>query len=339
MAGPYNFLSQWKAARNLVLTPKAQAAWNTAVAGASMTQRQRFDGGAVLELKSTRRSDLAYAGKGTAFATNGQVTSWDTAFSGFKAELSPWLAGYLFAFLMGVDVVTGEASPYTHTFDFDETTRTAVPTSIFLQDTEDVLYTCADMAINDVTLTIGEIGAIMAEMSMVGTGRQTIAALGSMPALPAESYILGSDASLMFGPVGETASFIGRHMSTTLKFENQLQVHKAPGGGLYGIFVRKGNPKFSISTTIAAKDTDDTYTLFKNDTETDYELTVNSGAAAQLTVSIPHAHFKTTKLGFDGDMVVWQLEGDESTCFDESGTTPPITVGVINAVAEYLATA
>ena len=333
---PSNFLSQWKSARNLVLSAASQSAWNTALTGGYLTQRQRFDGAAGLELTQTRRSDLAYAGKGTAFATNGQVTSWDTAFSGFKAELSPWLAGYLLAFLMGTDTVTGDASPYTHTFDFDETTRTAVPTTIYVQDTEAVERTVPDMCIDEVTLTISEIGAIMAEMSMKGTGRQTLGAIGSLPALGAESYILGSDASLMFGPVGETASFLGRHMSTTLKFQNQLQIHKAPGGGLYGIFVRKGNPKFSISTTIAAKDTDDTYTLFENDTECDYELTVNSGSAAQLTVSIPHMHSKATKMGLDGDMIVWQIEGDESSCFDASGTTPPITVGVTNAVAAYL---
>jgi len=35
-------------------------------------------------------------------------------------------------------------------------------------------------------------------------------------------------------------------------------------------------------------------------------------------------------------MIVWQIEGDESSCFDASGTTPPITVGVTNAVAAYL---
>jgi hypothetical protein len=291
----------------------------------------------VLELKTTRRSDLNYAGKGTAFATNGQVTSYDTGLSGLKCEGSPWLVAWALAFLMGTDTVTGDAAPYTHTFDFDETTRTAVPTTVYMEDTEGLHYYCPDMCVNDVTITINEIGAIMIEATLVGTGRQIVATIAALPALGTESYILGSDAALTFGPVGDTASFIGRHMSTTLKFENQLTVHKAPGGGLYGIFVKKGNPKFSITTTLAAKDTDDVYTLFKSDTECDYALVVNSGADAQLTVSIPHAHFKTTKLGFDGDTIVWQLEGDESTCYDASGTTPPITVGVVNAVAAYLA--
>jgi hypothetical protein len=127
-------------------------------------------------------------------------------------------------------------------------------------------------------------------------------------------------------------------MSTTLKLDNQLTVHKAPGGGLYGIFVRKGNPKFSLSTTFAAKDTDDIYTLFQNDTAADYELTVNSGAAAQMTISIPQMHLKTTKLGFDGDMVVWQVENDETTNYQAAGV-PPISISVTNSLAAYLVAA
>jgi hypothetical protein len=342
MAGSHNFLSQWKSARNLVLSANAQAAWSSPtvaapLADAALTQRQRFDGGAVLELAKTRRSDLAYAGKGTAFATNGQVTCNDTKFSGFKAELSPWLAGWAPAFLMGTDTVTGSAAPYTHSFTFDESTRTAVPTTIYIEDTEDVKYKCPDMAVNDLTLTISEIGAIMAELSMIGCGWQVMGAMAAVPALAAESYLLGSDAALTFGAVGATASLVGRHMSTTLKLENQCSVHKAPGGGTYGIFVRKGSPKFSISTVFAAKDVDDTYTLFENDTACSYSLAVNSGAQAQMTIAIPQMHFKTTKLGFDGDMVVWQIEGDESTCFDVPGTTPAISLSVVNGVAAYLA--
>jgi hypothetical protein len=333
MPGPYNFESQPKFLRNLVLSANKQAAWNAALADAALTRRQRFDGAAILEQTITRRSDQGYAGKGTSFATNGQITSYDTKFDGFKAELSDWLAGFLPAFAMGKDTVTG-AGPYTHVFTFDESTRTAVPTTVYLEDTEDVHYKCPDMCVNDVTLTIGDIGAITAEMTMMGTGRQI---LGSMtdgaPALPAETYLLGSDGALSLNGT----SLIGRHMSTTFKLENQLTVHKAPGGGLYGIFVRKGDPKFSISTTIAAKDVDDVYALFSNDTVSDFELVVNSGASAQMTISIPQTHLKTTKLGFDGDMVVWQIEADDTTCYQNAGV-PPVSVTVINGVATYLTT-
>jgi hypothetical protein len=341
MAGN-NFLSQWKSARNLVLSANSQPAWSSPTASAplldaALTQRQRFDGSAVLERASTRRSDLAYAGKGTAFATNGQVTGWESKLSNAKAELSPWLAGWALAFLTGLDTVTGDAAPYVHTFAFDESTRTAVPTTIYIEDTEDVKYKCPDMVVNDLTLTIDEIGAVTLEWNMMGCGWQVIGPMLAVPALAAETYLLGSDATLNFGPVGAQADVLGRHMKSVIKLSNECIVHRAPGGGLYGIFVRKANPKFSVSTTIAAKDTDDTYTLFRNDTASDYALAVNSGAQAQLTVSVPNAHFKSTKLGFDGDMIVWQLDADESTAYSTPGVTPPISLSVTNAVAQYLA--
>ncbi|QNI34535.1 hypothetical protein H7849_11930 [Alloacidobacterium dinghuense] len=334
MPGPYNFEAQPSWLRNLVLAAAKQPAWGTGLT-TSLTQRQRFDGATVLERSISRRSDKDYAGKGTSFATNGQITTHDTKLDGFKAELSDWLVGYIFAFLMGKETVTGTGAPYTHTFTFDESTRTAVATSIYVEDTNDVHYTCPDMCINDLTLTISEIGAIMAEMSMMGTGLQTMGSIATLPNSGTDTYLLGSDAALSFGPVGSPASFIGRHMKTTLKLDNQLTVHKAPGGGLYGIFVRKGDPKFSIATTIAAKPTDDVYTLFTNDTPSAFTLNVNSGAAAQLNISIPQTHLKTTKLGLDGDMVVWEIEGDETTCYQAAGV-PPITIQAINSVAAYL---
>jgi hypothetical protein len=291
MAGPYNFESQPKFLRNLVLSANTQIAWNTALGDAAMTYRQRFDGAAILERTITRRSDIDYAGKGTAFATDGQITSYDTKFTGLKCEATGWLLGYLISLLMGKETVAGSGvAPYTHTFTFDESTRTAQMTTLYVEDTEDVHYLVPDMAVNDLTLTISDIGALMIEATMMGTGYQISHSLTSMPDPPSEPYLLGSDATLMFGPVGGTSSFIGRHMSTTLKLDNQLVVHKAPGGGLYGIFVRKGNPKFSLSTTFAAKDTDDIYTLFQNDTASDYELTVASGDIAQMNIIIPQMH-------------------------------------------------
>ncbi len=38
------------------------------------------------------------SGKGTHFATNGQITQWDLKISGVKAELSDWLAGWALSF-------------------------------------------------------------------------------------------------------------------------------------------------------------------------------------------------------------------------------------------------
>lgn len=338
MAGPYNFISQWKSARNLVLSANKQLAWNTALADAALTRRQRFDGSAIVELAQTRRSDLAYAGKGTAFATDGQVTMWDTKLSNLKTEGSAWILGWLFAFLMGTDTVTG-AAPYTHTLNFDETTRSAIPTTVYVEDTDDVKYKCPDMCVNDITITINDMGAIGVETNLVGTGRQVIGAMvAGPPALAADAYVLNSDVVPTIGAVGAGAAITGRMMSATLKFENQLTPHRGMGSGNFATFVRKGNPKFSFTATIAAKDVDDVYTLFENDTASVLTLAANSGASAQFTATYPAVHLKSSKLGFDGDMVVWQIDGDESTCFEAAGA-PAVTVSVVNDVATYLVSA
>jgi len=244
MAGPYNFVSQWKSARNLVLSAKTQAAWNTALVDASLTQRQRFDGAAVLELKPrvaatwptparaprsppTARSPASIRVRriqGRAFALAGRVAVCvsDGHRHGGRRRLA--ICAYL-------------------RLRRDHAHRGA--DDVYLEDTEAVKYKCPDMCVNDVTLTISEIGAIMAEMSMVGTGRQTIAAIATLPALGAESYILGSDASLQFGRwlAGQLHRPAHEHDP---QFENQLTVHKAPGGVCMHLRPQR-QPKFSIS--------------------------------------------------------------------------------------------
>lgn len=335
---PNNFLNQSKTLRNLVLSPNKQAAWGGTLADASLTQRQRFDGGATLDLDQGRRSDQGYSGKGMSFASNGQVTSWDSKLNSLKFELSAWTVGWLFAMAFGTDTVTGSASPYTHTFAYDDTTKTPVCTTVYLEDTEANHYKVPDLAMSDFTLTIPASGAIMAECNMVGTGRNSAGSMGTVPALAAATYLLGSDAVFSMGAFGAPVSFLGRHMNTTFKFDNQLTAHKAPGLGLYAGFVRKGVPKFSIQTTIAATASDDLWTPFQNDTEQQIVIAVNSGAAAQLTLTINAAHFKTTKLGSDGDMIVYQLEADETSMYQYGGNLA-VSATVLNSVAAYLTAA
>jgi hypothetical protein len=43
-------------------------------------------------------------------------------------------------------------------------------------------------------------------------------------------------------------------------------------------------------------------------------------------------------MGFDGDMTIWNIEFDETTCYQEAGVQP-ITVTIINDVPAYLLTA
>ena len=59
-------------------------------------------------------------------------------------------------------------------------------------------------------------------------------------------------------------------------------------------------------------------------------------AHAAFTCSIPKANLKTAKMGFEDDMVIWNIEVDETTCYQAAGT-PPITFTVTNDQATYLA--
>ena len=332
------FESQKKSARNLVLSPNMQAAYGETLADANLTRRQRFDGSAILELLSTRRSDKEMSGKGTQFATDGQLTGWDTKFS-FKTELDAWLAGWAFVFGMGADAITntGGAAPYTHALSFDDTTTQAPATTLYLEDTSAVKYKVPDMAVSDLTLTIPERGACSLETAFIGTGRWTAGAMAAaLPALAAYSYLLGSDCVFSIGPVGDSVAVTGRHLSTTLKISTGVVNHIAPGGGLFGVFPRRGLWKFSFQTTIAAMATDDIWTLLENDTASALGWSINSGASAQLAISIPLCHMKATKLGVNGNMVIWSIEADETTCFGVAGGAQPLGVSVVNAVPQYM---
>ncbi len=330
------FDPQSKLLRTLVLSPYKQAAYGVAavLADSALTYVQRFDGSAVLDLNPTRRSDAAMSGKGSHFATNGQVTGWDLKLSGVKVEMSSWIAGYLLVFCLGKETVTGSAAPYTHTTKFDESTRLAIPTTVYLQDTDGLSYKVPDMHITKVTITIPDQGAITMEADFIGTGFLVNGAMETLPDVPTETYILGNDFDLSLGNVGAAASILGRNLTTTLTIDWQSTVHRATGTGLYGAFIRKGDPKFSLTSTIAATETDDIFTRLVSDTKTAFSGLANSGAQAQFGFSIPSSNLKTAKMGFQDDMTIWNVEADETTCYQAAGVAP-IAFTVTNGVAAY----
>lgn len=330
MAGPYNFEYQKITARNLVLSANKQSAYNTAIAGASMTRRQKFDGQAVGELKQTRYSDKALAGKGTEFATQGLITGWDSSFS-FKADADDWLMGWLLAFAMGQDTITG-AGPYVHTMAIEETTSQAPAASIYLQDTAAVFWTLVDMGLADLTITIPARGPIQVEASFMGTGIWVDGAIASLPALPASyAYLLGSDVVFSIGNHGATVSKIGRFMTGTIKISTGVKNHIAPGNGLYGIFPLLGLRKVSFTATIAANSSEDIRPIFNTNELQEVNFTGTSGTSV-MNIDFPYCNLKTTKLGASGNNVIWQIEADETTIFNQGGSGV-MTAAVTNSQA------
>ncbi len=329
------FNVQSKLTRTLAICAYRQSDFGIAIPDANLTHIQRFDGSAVIDYGTERRSDRGMSGKGYSFATNSQNTMLSTKISGVKVEATDFIAAWALSNLMGKLVTTG-AGPYTHTITFDETTRTAIPTTIFLQDTADVAQRLLDMMITSATFTIPAKGSISLEFDMLGTGRKITGLLApGIAVLPTDTYLMGNDAHASFGPVGASADFLGRFMSATVKFDNQGMVHEAPGGGLNGIFMRRSDPKFSLSMVIAAKEVDDILTHYLADDLVTFALPIASAANCQMTITFPRGNLKTTKLGFDGDMPVWNLELDETTVY-QYGATPPVTVSIISSQATFL---
>ena len=215
------------------------------------------------------------------------------------------------------------------------TTTQAPMTCVYLEDTAAVKFKGQDIAVSDLTLTIPERGACSLETSLIGTGRWTDGAMGAVPALPTDNYILGSDCVFSIGPTGAPVAITGRLMNGTIKLATAVESHKAPDGGLYGFFMRTGLRKFSTQQTIAAKDTDDIRTLLTGHTASELKWVITSGANI-VSIDIPFCYLKTTKLGVSGNMVVWQIEVDETTCLNVGGAGA-INVIVTNQVsAAYL---
>ena len=124
-------------------------------------------------------------------------------------------------------------------------------------------------------------------------------------------------------------------LTCSIKGDTGVVSHTAPGGGLYGHFMRTGERKFSVDLTIAAKDTDDIQTLFQNDTEIAVSLAVNSGSDAQMTFSWPFVHLKANKIGSKDQMTIWTLSWDETTTLQKSGQKA-FAATVINDEPTYL---
>ncbi len=330
---------QKQSIRNLVLSSNSQAAWGGTLADAALTHRVQLNASSIFEKTPTRRSDQADVGKGSEFATNQQITAWDTKYT-LKADLTDYLAGWMLAFMFGQETVTGVAAPYTHTQSFAEITATLPCTTLYLEDTDDVKFKAPDMAASTLSLSIPERGAISASMDMVGTGRWTPGAMAALPALPAltsANYLLGSDFSPTITPSGGAATpFAGRVMGTTIKIDNQATVFKAAGDGVHAGSVYAKIRKFSLDMTIAALVTDDVNGWFENDTELGITFATNPANVNQLSLTWPYAHVKANKLGMKNDLIMWQLSFDETTCLQKSGQSA-LSAMVINSEAAYLA--
>lgn len=321
------FESQKYSIRNMVVSPNKQLTYGELMADAALTYRARFDPSAFATFSDGIRSDLNMAGKGHPFASERQLISRDVTFS-FTQELTDFLVGWAMAFIFGKDTITG-AGPYTHTFNFDLSTNQAVATCLYIENDAAVKRKLQDMSATELTISWTEKGPVKITMAFVGTGKFTDGAMAALPALPVNTYLLGSDVDTQIGPVGAPVSFKGRALSGEIKFTTGTVTHRGPGGGLYGFFNRVGLQRVSsIKLVVAATNADDLNTLWENQTNQEVKIIINSGAAAQLTLDFPNMYFNQAQPSVDAERVVYSLTADENNILQ--GASAICTATVIN---------
>lgn len=189
---------QVKFLRSLAIALNKQNTFGTAVASSAYVTRVRNPGDSFVQINPDDYSDEQLAGKGhefpTVFTRIAEKVSFDWKLDGVDNVVLGWLL----AFCMGADTVTG-AGPYTHVFKFLQSTNQWPVTTLLCQDTADVIFQALDMAIMDLTLTGMASGPLQAQMKMIGSGKTQDGAV-TFPALATPQYLFGSDGDILFGP-------------------------------------------------------------------------------------------------------------------------------------------
>lgn len=184
-------------AKNVALAANKQNTFGTPVAASAYVSRPRNPGTSFGQIIPKFYSDEMLSNKGHQFPTTKQRIMQDTAFDA-TWDVDNFLAGWLCAFAMGSDTVTG-SGPYTHVFKFLQSTNQMPVTSVYFQDTNDVKYQLPDLAISDVQITGKESGPLQAQWKMVGSGKNVDGNV-ALPAVATPQFLFGSDADVLIGP-------------------------------------------------------------------------------------------------------------------------------------------
>lgn len=326
-------------ARKIVVGPKKQTTYGQPLLAASFTHLLRFDGGAnFAQLAKGFRTDGDRSGKSHPWVTERQEVQRDSALS-LEVAVTDFLAGWLMAWVFQKQTISG-AGPYTHTFTFENATRQAAVTSLYLVDTADIKYKLIDLAIAEIEISGGPNGEITARASLIGSGKHTDGADATVDAvaLPTNIYLLSSDVDVLLGAVGAAASIKERVRSWTVRFNQNLVMHRGSGGGFFASMTKIGPQRATVSLQVDAKETDDIRTLFLNDTLRELQINCNSGAAAQMNCLFKGIYLSAAPLGADGAYQVWNLEADEQSVI-KNGANEVAQVTVINSQSTSYLTA
>lgn len=330
-------------------SPRKESAYGTALADVDLTRRVVANAVELGKISKLFRSDLDRFGKGHEFATELEELARDlrrsTSFDASSLTLA-WIA----AFGMG-KVVTSQPNPggnpaaHQHVFTFADplVSKHAPTTTVYEEFSPDLKRRLVSLACNDFSVSGRAREPVQVAANWVGSGASSDGALSPLPALTAQSFFLGADTDVLFGPQGAPVSLKDRvlewSMSVTQSLDADLGYH--PGSGKFRGRIWYGPRRVSAAFTLFARESDDVVSLFLDDTLRELQFVLDADVIGpgpekhRAILLLPAVRITALDDAVEGNHIVLRVEINESGVLKE-GSAEPIEITVTNTEPSFL---
>lgn len=315
-----------------LFSTKKETTYGTALAAADLNRRVVAPAVELGKIAKDFRSDLDRFGKGHEFATELEELSRDlrrtTTFDASSLTVA-WVA----AFALGKVTTTqpnptGNPTAYDHKFIFADpaVSKHAPTTTVYEEFTADLKRRLVSLGCNDFALSgrAREVASLTA--NWIGSG-QTVDGGITLPALTAQSFLLGADADILFGPQGAPVSIKDRVLEWSVSVSHNLEADLGyhPGSGKFRGRLWYGTRRVSAALTLLAKEADDIFTLFLNDTVRELKMDLAGDLIGpgpekhRALVRLPAVRITALDDAFEGNHLVYRVEIGEPGVLKQSG--------------------
>lgn len=333
---------------NWLFSTKKESAYGTALTATDLNRRVVAPTVEVAKLAKEFRSDLDRFGKGHEFATEVEELSRDLRRS-TTFDASSLTVAWVAAFALGKVTTTqpnpsGNPTAYQHKFTFADpvTGKHAPTTTVYEELTADLKRRLVSLACNDFALAGRARDVASLTANWLGSG-QTVDGAITLPALTAQSFLLGADADVLLGPQGAPVSLKDRVLEWSLTVSQNLQSDLGyyPGSGKFRGRVWYGPRRVSAALTLFAKETDDLLTLFLNDTVRELKIdlagdTIGPGPEKhRAVVRLPAVNITALDDALEGHHILYRVEIGEHGVLKQTGLEP-LEITVTNTETSFL---
>ncbi|MGH9777580.1 MAG: hypothetical protein ACRD5I_04140 [Candidatus Acidiferrales bacterium] len=330
-------------------SPRKESAYGTALADVDLTRRVVANAVELGKISKLFRSDLDRFGKGHEFATELEELARDlrrsTSFDASSLTLA-WIA----AFGMG-KVVTSQPNPggnpaaHQHVFTFADplVSKHAPTTTVYEEFSPDLKRRLVSLACNDFSVSGRAREPVQVAANWVGSGASSDGALSPLPVLTAQSFFLGADTDVLFGPQGAPVSLKDRvlewSVSVTQSLDADLGYH--PGSGKFRGRIWYGPRRVSAAFTLFARESDDVVSLFLDDTLRELQFVLDADVIGpgpekhRAILLLPAVRITALDDAVEGNHIVLRVEINESGVLKE-GSAEPIEITVTNTEPSFL---